>query len=76
MRSHRSINQIEKIIFNVVIQSKAKTGSDLPVASITKHLNENYNFTKYKVFLGYRSLMDKKLITEDGKIANGFFNNT
>ncbi len=66
--------KLRKLFFNFVIQSKAKEGSDVPVASIKKHLNENYKFTAYKIFLGYRSLMDKALITEEGKIANGFFN--
>lgn len=74
MINHRSLRDVENIILNFVSHSTAKTGSDLPVASITKHLNENHNYTNYTIFLGYRSLIDKELITEDGKIANAFFN--
>jgi hypothetical protein len=73
MESHYSVMQIEKIIFNSVIESKLQTGSYIPFLQINNKANEKHNLKARDLLKGYRSLQDKGLITNQIEIASGFF---
>ena len=73
MENHYSVIEIEKIIFSSVIESKLQTGSYIPFLCINNNAKEKYNLTAWDVLTGYRSLQVKGLITDNIKIASGFF---
>lgn len=73
MKIHYSVIEIEKIIFNSVIESKLQTGSDISFLFINEIAKVKYNLTAWDLLNGYRSLQDKGLITDNIKIASDFF---
>ena len=73
MENHYSVIEIEKIIFNSAIESKLQTGSYIPFLFINQNAKEKYNLAACDLLTGYRTLQDKGLITDNSKIASGFF---
>ena len=67
-----SIEEIEEEIHQQVVSSKAREGEIYPGKFVMLNMEKN-GFTRDDYVRGTESLNEKGLVTDDGKIAENFF---